>query len=223
MTMRIDSRDSDILKPPELDELGQIVMANDPGIEDAEIDRQVEAYPIVVTARDDEDAPPEGFLFASLERIGGTPCILWGLGSVKPNRPGKRALASMAEELLRRAAITFPDEDVLVGGRFSQPSGYGLLDGLEGRVPRPDHKPTGEERAWGRRLARRFGCGERYDDHRFHVTAEGREPVADVTPINGKTPKIARGLFDSVDRDAGEALVAFGWAFAEDLAARLEG
>lgn len=221
--MEIDSRDSDTLKPPELDELGQLLTANDLGIEDAEVDRQAGAFPLIVTATDDEAV--EGFLFASLERIGGTPCVLWGMGSALPGRPAKKILTSMAEELYARAAITFPDEDVLVAGRFSCASAYGLLEGLSDRVPRPEHKPSGEERAWGRRLARRFGCEDEYDDRSFRVEpCGGRRWAVDVTrALNGNTPKSAKGLFDDVDTVGGEALMAFGWALAEDLAARLEG
>lgn len=220
--MEIDSRDSDTLKPPELDELGQVLTANGSGFDDSEIDGQVETFPLIVTAQS-SDEEFEGFLFASLERVGGTPCVLWGLGTSRTVKSAKKLLGAMTEELFRRAAITFPDEDVLVGGRFAQPSGYGLLDGLSDRVPRPDHKPTGEERAWGRRLAKRFGCDERYDDRAFVVSGvETPEPVVDGVSLNGNAPKIARGLFDDTVPGEGNALIAFGWALAEDLAARLE-
>lgn len=220
MAMEIDSRDSDTLKPPELDELGQVLTANSRGLEDAEIDCQVEAFPLVVTAMTD-DEELAGFLFGSLERIGGTPCVLWGLGSARAGKSAKKVLSAMTDELYRRAGITFPDEDVLVGGRFATPAAYGLLSGLSDRVPRPDHKPTGEERAWGRRLAKRFGCDEHYDDRKFHVEASGGpEPVIDATTLNGSTPKIAKGLLDGLPEDG--ALIAFGWALAEDLADRVE-
>lgn len=218
--MGIDSRDSDTLKPPELDELGQILAAAAAGVEDAELDRQVESFPLVVTATSDDDAI-EGFLFGSLERVGGTPCILWGLGSAKPGRAARKTLAAMADELFRRAAITFPDEDVLVGGCIGQPSAYMLLSDVSDRVPRPGHKPSGEERAWGRRLAKRFDCEDRYDDQAFRVVAaKHREPVIDAVSLNGSAPKAAAGIFDEI-QDV-DALVAFGWALAEDLATRLE-
>ena len=57
----------------------------------------------------------------------------------------------------RRAVLAFPDEDVLVGTRFAHASGFEAFKALDDIVPRPDHKATGEERAWGRRLAKRFG------------------------------------------------------------------
>lgn len=221
LSMRIDSRDSDNLKPPELDELGQLLDKSELGIENVEIDSQVETLPLVVMAHsDDEDLV--GFLFGSLERVGGTPCILWGLGSSAPGRAAKKTLAAMTEELHRRAAITFPDEDVLVGGRFAQASAYTLLDGLADRVPRPDHKPSGEERAWGRRLAKRFGCDERYDDQTFCVKPRKvREPSVDAVSLNGALPKVAGKVFDELKPPDGAAVIAFGWALAEALASRL--
>jgi hypothetical protein len=219
--MEIDSRDADTLKPPELDELGQLLASTKSGVDDAEIDREVESFPLVVTAKSDDGAL-EGFLFGSLERIGGTPCVLWGLGAARSGKHAKKVLAGMTQELYRRAAITFPDEDVLVGGRFARAGGYTLLDGLADRVPRPGHKPSGEDRAWGRRLAKRFGCESRYDDRAFVVAANGsREPVVDSPSINGATPKMAAGVFDDVRPDPGDALIAFGWALAEDLESRL--
>ena len=219
--MDVDSRDSDTLKPPELDELNQLLAASDLGIEDVEIDRQVESFPLVVTAKSNDDEI-EGFLFGSLERVGGTPCILSGLGCAKPGRSAKKVLAAMVEELHRRAAITFPDEDVLVGGRFSQPSAYTLLDGLSDRVPLPGHKPSGEERAWGRRLAKRFGCEARYDDHTFCVAPDKRrEPSIDAVTLNGAMPKVAGRLFDELKPPEGAAVIGFGWALAEALASRL--
>jgi hypothetical protein len=214
--MDTDSRDSDTLKPPELDELGQVLATTTTGIEDAEVDRQVEMFPLVVTATEDEVIT--AFMFASLERVGGTPCVLLGLGGTRPGKQAKKTLAGMAEELYRRAAITFPDEDVLVGGMFGQPSGYSLLDGLSDRVPRAGHKPTGEERAWGRRLAKRFGCEAGYDDRAFQVPGNGRPlAVVDTVSING-AGKRATEAFSEID--AGCALIAFGWALAEALESR---
>ncbi len=55
----------------------------------------------------------------------------------------------MVGELYRRAAISFPDEDVLVAGRIAHPAAYGLLQGLVDVVPRPNYSPTGEERRVG--------------------------------------------------------------------------
>ena len=47
-------------------------------VSDDELDRQVEQFPLVVLAYDDGEL--QGLLLGSLERIGGTPSILWGAG-----------------------------------------------------------------------------------------------------------------------------------------------
>src|SRR5207302_10658963 len=79
--MDVESRDSVSLKPAELDELGQLVSAVGLPLEDEQLDRHVEQLPLAAIAS--SDAELQGFLFGSLERIGGTPCILWGLGGVR--------------------------------------------------------------------------------------------------------------------------------------------
>ncbi len=82
-----------------------------------------------------EDDDLHGFLFGSLERIGGTPCILWGLGATRKGRTARSTLEALVGELYRRAAISFPDEDVLVAGRVAHPAAYSLLSGARRRVP----------------------------------------------------------------------------------------
>ena len=57
-------------------------------------------------------------MLGSLERIGGTPAILWGLGVARKGKHAAAALKAMTGELSRRAAISFPDEDVLVATRL---------------------------------------------------------------------------------------------------------
>ena len=82
----------------------------------------------------------------------------------------------MTGELTRRAAISFPDEDVLVAARLAQPSCYVLLQSYANVVPRPAYTPNGEDRAWGRRLAKRYGVEPHFDDRAFKVAVKGRKP-----------------------------------------------
>jgi len=140
-------------------------------VADEQLDQHVEHFPLIILANDEDVLT--GFLFGSLERIGGTPCILWGLGAVKKSRNARTTLEELVGELYRRAAISFPDEDVLVAGRMAQPAAYSLLGSLDDVCPRPKYTPNGEERAWGRRLARRFGCDARYDDRTFRTKGDG--------------------------------------------------
>src|SRR5262245_12214598 len=110
--MKVESRDSVSLKPAELDEFGHLLAAVGLPITDEVLDRHVEQFPLVVLAHDEADLV--GFMFGSLERIGGTPAILWGLGAARRSKTAVAALKGMTGELARRAAISFPDEDVLV-------------------------------------------------------------------------------------------------------------
>jgi hypothetical protein len=214
--MAVDSRDSVSLKPAELDELGQLLKGVGLPLADEQLDHHVEQFPLIAVLSEDDEL--QGFLFGSLERIGGTPCILWGLGAVRKGRAARTTLESLVGELYRRAAISFPDEDVLVAGRIAQPAPYSLLGTLSDVCPRPKYTPNGEERAWGRRLARRFGCDARYDDRSFRVKANGAsEPVLDArfVKLGGK---LAIDLVGRVNPAKGEALIAYGWAMAEQLA-----
>ena len=88
--------------------------------------------------------------------------------------------------------------------------------------PRPKYDPNGEERAWGRRLARRFGCDARYDDRAFRVKkGKAAEPVLDARHVK-LGGKAAADLVGVVDPVKGEAMIAYGWAMAEHLADGLQ-
>ncbi len=77
--MDVDIRDSASLKPAELDELSQVLRKAGSPLPDSTIDDQVERFSRVTMVVNDDEI--HGFLFGSLERIGGTPCVLWGLGA----------------------------------------------------------------------------------------------------------------------------------------------
>lgn len=161
------------------------------------------------------------FAYSTLERIGGTPCVLVGVASVRRTAKRDTVLRALVVELQRRAVLAFPDEDVLIGTRFTGPSGFETYRTLVDIVPRPGHTATGEERAWGRRLAKRFAVENgAYNDRSFMVAGDGSFPLAfDHDCL--KPEKLDRdvvALFDSLDADRGDSLVAFGWAMAEDLA-----
>ncbi len=217
--MDVDIRDSASLKPAELDVLSQLLRDSGSPLDDKILDQQVESFPRVSLVTADEEVV--GFLFGSLERIGGTPCVLWGLGTARDPSEAEPVVSAMTTELYRRAAISFPDEDVLVAGRFAHPTVYQLFGGLQEPVPRPGYKASGEDRAWGRRLAKRFGCDDRYDDRAFRTEGHGApEALLDVE-LSGKPEPAVAELMASVEPERGDTLIAFGWAPAESLAAVL--
>jgi hypothetical protein len=219
--MNVESRDSVSLKPAELDEFGQLLAATGLTLPDEELDRQVEAFPLAVVAASDGEL--QGAMFGSLERIGGTPAILWGLGAARKGKNAPAALKAMTGELTRRAAISFPDEDVLVAVRLAQPSCYVMLQSYANVVPRPGYTPNGEDRAWGRRLAKRYGVEPHFDDRAFKVAVKGRrpacQPVLDTSPIKATGGAKIASLVGALDATRGQAMIAFGWAVAEELAA----
>jgi hypothetical protein len=147
--------------------------------------------------------------------------VLIGLGSTVANSRRSTVLNALMNELFHRALMAFPDEDVLFGAQFNDPSGFDAYKQLADHIPRPDYKPNGEERAWGRRLAKRFGIGaSRYDDRAFKVRGKGEQ--SSVLDYTSTTPeKISAdivALFDGHDASKGDTLVCHGWVAPERLA-----
>ena len=221
MAIDVDTKDTTALGDAELTTLGDICADGPASFDIGLLSKQREEWVLITTAKSGNAL--QGFSFCTLERIGGTPCVLIGLASVK--RTGKRTevLKALMADQYRRAVLAFPDEDVLIGTRFIDPSGFEaftLSRVLEDVVPRPGHKATGEERAWGRRLAKRFGVDADYDDRAFVAKGDGAVPcVLDHESLKpGVVSDEVRALFDAVDTTRGDSLIAFGWAMAEDLA-----
>src|SRR3546814_12135015 len=113
------------------------------------------------------------------------------MASVKRTAKRDTVVRGIVQDQLRRAVLAFPDEDVLYGTRFTTPAGFEAFRALNDVVPRPDHKASGEERVWGRRLAKRFGVDlSSYDDRPFLALGGGPPPevFATVPPTPHATP-----------------------------------
>lgn len=216
--LEVVTKDCTALTDSELAEMADLSAASRAPWEVGFLSKQREEWVLVTQAR--EDGKLRGYAMSTLERIGGTPSLLIGLAGFTRTRSAQPALEAVMHDLYRRAVLAFPDEDVLVGTRFAHPSGYAAFAGLEDIVPRPEHKASGEERAWGRRLAKRFGCEHRLDDRRAIIAGDGDIPgLLDYDP--SKPPKEAAAFeecFGSVSEPVDETVVAFGWAMAEALA-----
>jgi hypothetical protein len=121
-------------------------------------------------------------------------------------------------EAFHRALMAFPDEDVVVGSRFVSPDGLEAFKQLTELIPRPGHRAVGEERAWGRRLARRFGVDAQYDEKSFGVVKKGQSGFLDHVSSKPEKidPKIIE-LFSGVNGATGGSLIVHGWTMAEDL------
>ena len=108
-----------------------------------------------------------------------------------------------------------------MAARFSQPGGFDAFRSLNDIIPRPGHRASGEERAWGGRLAKRYGIeASAYEQRAFVARGDGSGPaeVFDYSTLNpeGVDPEVAE-RFEDVDVDKGDSLIGFGWAMEEDL------
>jgi hypothetical protein len=219
MAIQVETKDCTALSDAELAEMADICADGPSRFEAGLLSKQAEAWVLITMAR--EGNKLYGFSFSTLERIGGTPSVLVGLASVRRTSKRDAVLRAIMTDQYRRAVLAFPDEDVLIGSRFADPAGFEAYKALDDIVPRPDHKASGEERAWGRRLAKRFGIENgSYDEHAFVATGDGSFPLV-LDHESLKPEKIApdvAAFFDGLDRDRGDSLIAFGWAMAEDLA-----
>lgn len=222
MAIEVDTKDCTGLTDAELGEMADICADLPSQFGVGLLSKQADEWVLITQAR--ENGRLQGFSFSTLERIGGTPCVLVGLASVKRTAKRDTVLRALMADEYRRAVLAFPDEDVLIGTRLIDPAGYAAFKGLEDIVPRPGHKATGEERAWGRRLAKRFGAEGRIDDRNFVVPGDGN-PAGCLDHEALKPDTIEADIakfFAELNRERGDYLIAFGWAMAEDLAARFD-
>jgi hypothetical protein len=211
MPLEVTTNDAVSLTDADLDEMGSIEGAFDIGA----ISKAKEDWVLVTIAR--IDGKLHGFMFATLERIGGTPCVLIGMLSVRRHSKRDTVLRGLMGEAYHRALMAFPDEDVVVGSRFVAPDGLEAFDKLIDVTPSPGTRAVGEERAWGRRLAKRFGVDSKYDASTF-VAKNGQSGFLDHE--SSKPDKLDAEIvemFRDVDAASGDAMVVYGWTMAEDL------
>jgi hypothetical protein len=212
MAVEIETKDSSALLDEELE-----VMASMGGSFDLErLHRAREDWVLCTTAFESDKL--HGFTFSTLERIGGTPCVLLGLMSVKRTSKRDQVLKGLMGEAFHRALMAFPDEDVVVGSRFVSSDGLEAFKQLTELIPRPGHRAVGEERAWGRRLARRFGVDAHYDEKTFIVAKKGQSGFLDHESTKPEKVKAeVAALFADVKGDVGGSIIIHGWTMAESL------
>ncbi|NCZ89650.1 MAG: hypothetical protein EBY93_01790 [Actinobacteria bacterium] len=144
MTVVVETRDCASLTDTDLDELANMGGAFDIGA----VSKAKEDWVLFTSAR--ISGKLNGFTFSTLERIGGTPCVLLGMMSVKRTAKRDAVLKGLMTEAYHRALMAFPDEDVVVGSRFATADGLEAFKSLTDMIPRPGHRAVGEERAWGK-------------------------------------------------------------------------
>jgi len=217
--IEVATKDCTALTDAELAEMADLSAEERSGWEVGFLSKQREEWVLVTQVR--KQGRLLGYALATLERIGGTPSLLIGVAAFGRGRSATPALDAAMRDLYRRAVLAFPDEDVLVGTRLAHPCGYRAFAGLEDVVPRVEHRATGEERAWGRRLAKRFGADGQLDDRTFVLKGDGDAGGLldyESQELEAEIEALAE-LFAVVDSERRDSIVAFGWAMAEALAA----
>lgn len=211
MPLEVSTNDAISLADADLDEMGSIEGAFDIGA----ISKAKEDWVLATTAR--IDGKLHGFMFSTLERIGGTPCVLIGMLSVRRHSKRDTVLRGLMGEAYHRALMAFPDEDVVVGSRFVSAEALWALEKLDDVTPSPGTRAVGEERAWGRRLAKRFGVDAKYEAQTF-VAKNGQSGFLDYEATKpGKIDADIAEMFSVVRPHDGDAMVVYGWTMAEDL------
>lgn len=218
MAIGVETKDCVAVEQGELDAMAALCATSPFAFDVKLLAKQCREWVLISIAK--EFGSIAGFSYFTLERIGGTPCVLIGAGHVCPGNNSEALLQAMLKDKLHRAVMSFPDEDVLIGARINNAGGYRLYDSLNDTIPRPNHRASGEERAWGRRLAKRFGVPPmRYQDRAFTVNGDGR-PAVMLDHMGGHDSEASSGVsehFANLDTAAGDTLIVFGWAMTEDL------
>ena len=212
MALDVSTNDAAALTDSDLDELASMEDAFSAG----QLSKAREDWVLITTAR--VGGALHGFTFSTLERIGGTPCVLIGLMSVKRSSKRDQVLRGLIGEAYHRALMAFPDEDVVVGCRFVNADGLEAFKDLREVTPSPGSNAVGEERAWGRRLAKRFGVDVKYDAKTFIAATGSADGFLDHE--SSKADKLDAELvemFSAVPVAKGGAMVVYGWTMAEDL------
>src|SRR5437879_929008 len=122
MAIEVETKDCTQLADAELAEMADICAEGPSRFEAGFLSKQAELWVLITLARD--NGKLKGFSYCTLERIGGTPCVLVGLASIKRSSKRDTVLKAIMHDQYRRAVLAFPDEDVLVGARFLDASGF---------------------------------------------------------------------------------------------------
>ncbi len=218
MGFEVETKDCTAVTDAELGELEELSSESPNAFSMGVLSKQTEEWVLLTTARENEKL--RGFVFCTLERIGGTPAVIMGLGAVIRNNKRNAALKALMGEMYHRALMAFPDEDVVFGTTIIDASGFEIFKDLADELPRPGHKVSGEERAWGRRFAKRLGFSAlSYDDRKFIAMGDSSNPcIFDHESL--KPEKISsevQQIFGDLDQKQGDVVVAHAWALAEKL------
>src|SRR3982751_2013531 len=98
MAIEVETKDCTQLSDGELAEMADICADGPSRFEAGLLSKQAELWVLVTLAR--ENGKLKGFSFSTLERIGGTPCVLIGVASVRRTAKRDTVLRGMITEQL---------------------------------------------------------------------------------------------------------------------------
>ena len=150
--------------------------ANGLSLTDEQLDLQVEAFPLAVVAMLDSEV--QGLMLGSLERIGGTPAILWGLGVARKGKHGPAALKAMTGELSRRGRDLVPRRgrarrDAALAAELLHAARRATRTSCRDRVTSPTAKTARGVAASPSASA----SSRHFDDRGFTVAVKSRKPT----------------------------------------------
>ena len=138
MPIQVETKDCTSLTDAELTEMADLCADREPRFDVGFLSKQREEWVLVTRAH--EGTKLRGFSFSTLERIGGTPCLLLGLATIDRTSRADTVLRAIMGDQYRRALLAFPDEDVLVGTRLLAAEGLRAFAGLTDVVPGADRR-----------------------------------------------------------------------------------
>ncbi len=219
MGFEVSTKDCSVLSDSEFEAMAQLSVAKSGMFDVGFLSKQRDEWVLNTTIF--EGTKLRAYSFFSLERIGGTPAIVMGLADADGTGKAVKATNLLLAEQFRKAVLAFPDEDVLMCAMLMDSSAYTLFNELHDVVPRLRYKPTGEERAWARRIAKRFNVDGHVDERTFKLKADDDMIIGAVNltkATGGNATKDSIALFNDMDPNRGDRVIACGWAMAEDLA-----
>ena len=221
MAIEVETKDCTALSDAELAEMADICADGPARFEVGLLSKQTEAWVLVTRARR-RQAQGLLLLHARAHRWHARACCI-GLALDAPHLQARRGAAGDHDRPVPPGRAGLPRR----GRAGRHPLHQRRRASRRSRrsttsFPVPATRPSGEERAWGRRLAKRFGVENGgYDDQTFLVSGDGdlsRSP----RPRERSSPRTSTPTWSpcspACDADAGDSLIAFGWAMAEDLA-----
>lgn len=222
MVIKVETRNCTSLSRSDLEELAAVCADSSNAFDIGYLSEQAESWVLLTAAWAGHRLG--GFAFCTLDRIGGTPCVLIGSGFISRTAERSRILENIVADQMRRAGMSFPDEDVLFSAQVNEPGAFEAFSRFHDVIPRPGCEPTGEDRAWGKRLAKRLGIGAlSYDDRAF--TSHVKQWPSTVLDHASSRPEMnspeMASLLGSVERADGDTVLVHGWARSEELEALL--